>query len=134
MQSEHDRPAGLEARLRQSVPPLREPDHARVNRVCERLLSAPSAAPLRGPHLITKPLLRVAASFVLLFGLALLLRSRHPQRAAASVSPSALFNDLAALMSTPALENTLASEADDLASDLANLTAVLNDRTQEILF
>jgi hypothetical protein len=123
----------MEERLRKSAPPLRAPDARRVAKACAHLASAPSVSPLREPATFTKPLLRVAACLALLFGIALLMR---PSKQAAPVPalPSMTFNDLAALMKTSDLENALASEVTDLASDLADLTAVLNDRTLAILF
>ena len=123
----------VEDRLRQSRPPIHAADHARVSIACARIAAAPTVSPLREPHTFIKPLLRrVAACAALLLGVGLLLRPTPPPTVPAR--PSLSLCDLTALVSTPALENTLASEASDLASDLAALTAVLNERTLAILF
>jgi hypothetical protein len=97
------------------------------------LSAEPPARTLWQPSLLIRPLLRVAAAVALLVGAALLLRVK-PQPAAVAASPSAVFNDLATLMSAPTLKNTLAGEEDDLVSDLTDLTAVLSARAQAILF
>ncbi|MEI7901344.1 MAG: hypothetical protein WCK89_13920 [bacterium] len=125
--------AATEEKLRQSAPRLHAPDPARVAKACMRIASAPPHAPLRQLHTFAKPLLRVAACLALLFGVARLLRPT-PKTAAVPAWPSITFNDLATLMGTQDLENTLAGEASALAADLAELTAVLNDRTLAILF
>ena len=123
----------LENTLRQSAQPLRTADRARVEKACARIASAPPFSALREPHTFMKPLLRVAACAALLVGIALLMRPK-PQNAATLTLPSVSLNDLTALMGSQNLKNTLACEADDLATDLAGLTAILNDRSLAILF
>ena len=123
----------MEERLRQSVPPLREPDPARVAEACGRIASAPPVSALLEPHTFIKPLLRVAACIALLAGVALLLRPA-PQSVTVPALPPMTFTNLATLMDTQKFGTALASEADDLAADLVALTAVLNDRTLAILF
>ena len=123
----------LESALRQSAPPLRTADHARVEKACTRIASVPPLSALREPQTFMKPLLRIAACAALMLGIALLVRPK-PQNAAALKLPSVSLNDLTALMGSQNLENTLACEADALAADLACLTAILNDRSLAILF
>jgi hypothetical protein len=124
----------LEERLRQNVPPLRAPDLTRVSRACMRSVSAPPVSPLRKPHTFTQPLLRVAACLTLLAGVALLIRPKPLATTFPALPSAATFYELTTLMGTQSLENALACEAADLASDLADLTAVLNDRTLALLF
>lgn len=133
MRKNPTRQTDLETRLRRSVPPLRAPDPARVAKACARTAAAPPLSPLRAPRTFTRPLLRVAACLALLAGVVLLLRP-PPRATPVPALPSLSFNDLATLMKTQDLENSLAGEAADLASDLSDLTAVLNDRSLAILF
>ena len=123
----------MEERLRQSAPPLRAPNPARVAKACGRIASAPPVSALLEPRTFIKPLLRVAACVALLAGIALLLRPA-PQTVTVPALPPITFTDLTTLMDTQKFGNTLASEADDLTADLVALTAVLNDRTLAILF
>ena len=123
----------LETALRQTVPPLRAADPARVLSACARVTAAPPVPPLLLPQTFIKPLLRVAACCALLFGIAVLLRPRTPAATVPNLPP-VTFNGLTALRHAQALDNSLASEAATLASDLADLTAVLNERSLAILF
>ena len=128
----------LEERLRRDVPPLRMPDHNRVAKACVRVASAPSLSlsPLRQSHTFTRPLARIAACALLLFGVAVLVR-RQPHAAVPSLPPLPSITtvlDMSALLNTPAFDNALAGEASGLASDLTDLTAALNARTLAILF
>lgn len=141
MNTPTNRETAVEMRLRQTVPPLREPDLSRVSAACVRAASSSSASPLREPRTFIRPLLRVAASFALLLGVAVLMRPKHPaaeRLARPAVPPSlpavATFRDLADLMQRQDLANSLASEADNLSADLTDLTARLNERTLSILF
>jgi hypothetical protein len=70
-----------------------------------------------------------------MLGIALLMRPKTQPGAPVPPLPSfAAFHDLTDLMVPPALKNTLASEAEDLVSDLADLTVTLNERSLAILF
>ena len=123
----------LENDLRQAAPPLGTPDHECVARACARIASSRPPSPLMNPHTFAKPLLRVAACLVLLCGLALLMRTK-PQNTATLAFPTVTFNELKTLTGTQNLESALACEAADIATDLADLTTILNDRTLSILF
>ena len=123
----------LETALRQAAPPLRAADPARVAQACARIAAAPPVSPLRLPQTFLKPLRRVAACLALLFVATVLLRPRQPAVIVPEL-PSVTFSDLAALMHTQTLETSLNGEASNLAADLADLSAVLNERSLAILF
>lgn len=136
MQRQTARQTATEALLRQSVPPLRRPDPDRVAEACARIASAPARSPLRDPRTFVKPLLRVAACLALLLGVAVLMRPavRAPSVVYPTLPTVATFSDLADLMQRQELATSLASEIDNLAADLTDLTAALNERTLAILF
>jgi len=123
----------LEEQLRSSVPPLRTADQARVNRACARLTAAPSLPPLRNPATFARPLLRVAACFAVFLGVALLVHFRSQPQATFAL-PSLTFNDIPFVANAQSMENSLVSEANDLALDLTDLSDVLNKHTLAILF
>jgi bifunctional pyridoxal-dependent enzyme with beta-cystathionase and maltose regulon repressor activities len=91
---------------------------------------------LRDPRTFIKPLLRVAACLALLLGIAVLMRpaTRAPSAAFPALPTLTTFSDLADLMQRQELATSLASEIDNLAADLTDLTAALNERTLAILF
>ena len=126
----------METRLRQGAPALRLPDSARIDRVCAQLASRqPPPSPLKAPRTFFRPLLRVAACLLLMLGIAVLMRPK-PRPSAAPQPPPAFvtFRDLTNLVVPQEIKNTLACEAEDLATDIASLTAVLNERSLAILF
>ena len=131
MRNKKQKIEALENTLRQAAPSLCTPDHASVAKACARIASSQTLCPLMNPHTFAKPLLRVAACAALLFGAALLMRPKHQ---AALALPSVTFNELKALAGTQNLENTLACEAANLATDMTGLTSILNDRSLAILF
>lgn len=124
----------LEERLRQGAPALRAPDRARIDKACATALCAAPLSPLRAPRVFLKPLLRVAACLALMLGIALLMRPKTQAAAAQPLPSFATLTDIKDMMVPQTLRNSLAGEAEDLASDLADLTAVLNERTFAILF
>ena len=126
-------PTMLEKRLRSGVPPLREPNPSRVDNACARLASPPALTPLRDPRTFVRPLLRVAACFAVLFGIALLvhLKSQPPT---SPTLPSFKLSDIPFVVNAQSLEDALAVEANDLALDLTDLSAVINQHTLAILF
>ena len=127
----------LEASLRRCAPPLSPPDSARVNRVCERLGALRAPPDLPRPHAFARPFLRVAAGLALLGSAAVWVQNASRVTTVTEMPHDAavpLFDDLNALAGTPALTATLASETDNLVSDLAALATVLNDRSLAILF
>ena len=123
----------LENTLRHAAPPLGTPDPESVAKACMRIASSQPLSPLMNPHTFTQPLLRVAACIALLCGIALLMRTKQ-QNTAALAFPTVTFNELKTLTGTQNLESALACEAADIATDLADLTTILNDRTLAILF
>ncbi len=133
MRKKSNSATALEAALRQAVPSLRSADPARVSKACARIAATPPVSPLHLPQTFIKPLLRVAACCALLLGIAVLLRPRQPAETVPNL-PSVTLNDFTALMPKQAFENSLASEAANLATDLADLTAALNERSLSILF
>lgn len=125
----------IEERLRQGAPAPRPPDRARVDRVCAQLAPGLPPSPLKAPRTFFRPLLRVAACLLLMLGIAVLMRPKPRPAAAPQPAPSfETFRDLTSLMVPQDIKNTLACEAEDLASDIASLTAALNERTLAILF
>ena len=127
----------LEETLRQAAPPLGRADPARVTRACERLAALPAAPVRHTPHVLSKPLIRIAASLVLFGSAAVLLRTDRDSAATADLPhlaalPSA--DDLNALVDVQPLTHALACESDNLISDLTALADVLNDRSLAILF
>jgi hypothetical protein len=123
----------LEERLRSCAPALRAPDGARVDRACARAASAAPLSPLRTPHTFVRPMLRLAACLALMLVVAQLMRPK-PRPAVPALPSFTTLSDIKDLMVPQNLKNSLACEAEDLASDLADLTAVLNERTFAILF
>lgn len=133
MRQQQNHPDSWEERLRKSAPALRAPDRARVESACAQVVRASPRSPLREPRTFLRPLLRLAACLALMLGLALLLRPK-PRAALPALPSFTTLSDIRELMVPSPLKNSLACEAEDLASDLAGLTAVLNERTFAILF
>ncbi len=134
MSKSKNRQNALEERLRRSAPALRAPDRARVDKACAAAESAAPLSPLRPPHSSLKPLLSAAACLALMLGILLL---THPGRQTPALQPLSDFSsltDVKQLIVPQNLRNPLTGEAEDLASDLTDLTAVLNERTFAILF
>ena len=134
MQQQYAHQRAMEERLRQRAPSLRPPSRARVDAACARVASAAPLPPLKRPHTFLRPLLRVAACLLLTVSIALLMRPKQKPPAMQPLPSFATLTDIRDLMVPQALNNSLAGEAEDLASDLADLTAVLNERTFAILF
>lgn len=134
MQEQHAHQQAMEERLRHSAPSLRAADPARVDAACANIAAAAPLSPLKQPHTFLRPLLRVAACLLLMLGIALLTRPKQQPPALQPLPAFATLTDIKDLMVPQALNNSLACEAEDLASDLADLTAVLNERTFAILF
>lgn len=136
MKTKHGSSEWLVQALRQSAPPLTPPDQARIERVCKRLLAGSrlQAEPLRRMNF--RPRWRIAAGLMLAAGAALLLRTVAPRSVTGALHLTEVpyLSDLDAWAGLPAAPDTLANESENIMSDIATLTATLNDRSFAILF
>ncbi len=135
----------VEELLSQATPPLAQPDGKRVARACEAVsrLAQDGAQADRlsvrftGRHLL-RPALRLAACLAIILGASLFFkatrRSTAPYASLPTYSPGAVTETLDALVDTKEVTEALATESANLVSDLATLTAVVNERTLAILF
>ncbi len=137
MRRNHLSPDTLENALRQSAPALGHADATRVGRACGRLagLRPPEAARLR-PHPVAKSFLRIAAGLIVAGSALLLLKSTAPRPSGEMPHLVSVpyFSELDTWAGNPTAPDALANESANLVSDLATLTAVLNERSLCILF
>jgi len=128
----------LEEALRRDAPPLGRANPQRVARVCTRIATVRRPAPvfLRF-HTLLRPLTRIAAGLVLLSGAAVLFKTSpcsKPLTGLPDIDPIPVLAHLNSFVDTRNVTGALATESDNLISDLTDLTTALNDRSLAILF
>ncbi|HRR33709.1 MAG TPA: hypothetical protein P5026_06405 [Kiritimatiellia bacterium] len=128
----------LEKRLRQSAPPCAPVHIARVERVCASLNDLPPTGASHASHPAFGLFARRVAALVLIVLTAVLaprVVMRHPQKPPLlPFSANSLLDGLNALHIPQRMTGPLATESENLLTDLVTLTAVVNERTFAILF
>jgi hypothetical protein len=124
----------VEARLRQSVPPLAACRAARVEKVCAAAEALPP--PRRVNRIFHRAALRMAAAGFLAAATVALLRfaPAPPAGSGPSLPPIPFLGELEALPGPQRMADALHAESDNLIGDFVTLTTVLNERSLAILF